>query len=235
MHTSEYAKIILRMGTFPTIMTLLAIIGKRFQDAGLHDTCIESGTIAEGSVSGVLAGWMYSRAVRVHTIIYEALLHLACKGFITWLEAHHPNQMHSVSALLNQVSDARECPNQSLTNYTQVMVWQSLWSYGINYFPPFATTMETCLPSGCQTWLVTYYLDWSARQEVAIGNCTCLPSGKYVHGTLPMTDWIMRDICQLTLLRWSTSRLTIHKFTNTSPMEGSLTSLLMTIQLVAFQ
>ena len=56
IHTSEYAKIILRMGTFPTIMTLLAIIGKRFQDAGLHVACIESGTIAEGSVSGVLAG-----------------------------------------------------------------------------------------------------------------------------------------------------------------------------------
>ena len=95
------------MGTFHIIITLLAIIGKWFQDAGLRDTCIESGIIAEGSVSGVLAGRMYSRAVRVHTIIYEALLHLAWKGYITWLEAHHPNQMHSVSALPDQISDAR--------------------------------------------------------------------------------------------------------------------------------
>ena len=96
------------MDTFHTIMTLLAIIGRRFQDAGLRNTCIESGIIAEGSVHGMLEGRMYSRAVRFHTIIYEALLHLAWKGFITWLEAHHPNQMHSVSALYDQISEARE-------------------------------------------------------------------------------------------------------------------------------
>ena len=65
-HTSKYANIILRMGTFHTTMTLLAIIGKWFQDAGLRDTCIESGIIAEGSVSDVLGGIMYNRAVRVH-------------------------------------------------------------------------------------------------------------------------------------------------------------------------
>ena len=105
--TSKYANIILRMGTFHTIMTLFAIIGKRFQDAGLRDACIESGIIAEGSVYGVLAGRMYKRAVRVHKIIYEAVLRLALRGFITWLEAHNPNQMHSVSALPDQISDAR--------------------------------------------------------------------------------------------------------------------------------
>ena len=49
---------------------------------------------------------MYSGAVRVHTILYEALIRLAWKGFTTWLEAHHPNQMHSVSALPDQISDA---------------------------------------------------------------------------------------------------------------------------------
>ena len=51
---------------------------------------------------------MYSQAVRVHNILYEALLRLAWKGFITWLEAHHPNQMHAVSALPDQISDAHE-------------------------------------------------------------------------------------------------------------------------------
>ena len=106
-HTSKYANIILRMGTFHTIMTLLAIIGKRFYDAGMRDTCIASEIIAEDSVHGVLEERMYKRAVRVHKIIYEAVLRLAWKGFITWLEAHNPNQMHSVSALPDQISDAR--------------------------------------------------------------------------------------------------------------------------------
>ena len=36
-----YEKIILRLGTFHTICNLLSIIGKRFQDAGLSNVCIE--------------------------------------------------------------------------------------------------------------------------------------------------------------------------------------------------
>ena len=48
--------IIIRFGVFHTICTLLAIVGKRFQDAGLRDLCIESGVIADGYVSGVTDG-----------------------------------------------------------------------------------------------------------------------------------------------------------------------------------
>ena len=55
-HKDLYAEVLLRLGTFHTIFNLLSIIGKRFQDAGLRDTCTESGIIAEGSVSGVLEG-----------------------------------------------------------------------------------------------------------------------------------------------------------------------------------
>ena len=106
-HTSKYANIILRMSISHTIMTLLIIIGKRFHDSGLRDTCIESGIMTGGSISGMLEGRMYSRVVRVHNIVYEALLRLAWKDFIPWLEAHHPNQMHAVSALPDQISDAR--------------------------------------------------------------------------------------------------------------------------------
>lgn len=48
--------IVLRMGVFHTICTLLSILGKHFQDAGLRDIRIKSRVIAEGSVSGVLDG-----------------------------------------------------------------------------------------------------------------------------------------------------------------------------------
>ena len=61
------------MGAFHTICTLLSILGKRFQDAGLSDICIEAGVIAEGSASGVLDGRRYNRAVRFHKLMYEAL------------------------------------------------------------------------------------------------------------------------------------------------------------------
>ena len=55
-HKDLYAEVVLRLGTFHRIFNLLSIIGKRFQDAGLRDICIESGIIAEGSVSDVLEG-----------------------------------------------------------------------------------------------------------------------------------------------------------------------------------
>ena len=41
------------MEVFHTICTFLAAIGKRFQDAGLRDVCVESEVIADGSAAGV--------------------------------------------------------------------------------------------------------------------------------------------------------------------------------------
>ena len=78
--------IVLTMGAFHTICTLSSIFGKRCQDAGLRDIFIESGVIAEGSVSGVLDGRRYNRAVRFHKLMYEALQRLAWKGFQSWIE-----------------------------------------------------------------------------------------------------------------------------------------------------
>ena len=106
-HTSKYANIILQMGTFHTIMTLLSIIRKRSQDAGLRDPCIESGIIANGSVSGVLEGRMYSWAVRFTT--FYMTLYFVSPGKVSLLGWKlTPLQMHAVSALPDQISDARE-------------------------------------------------------------------------------------------------------------------------------
>ena len=63
--------IILKLGAFHTICNALGIIGKRFQDAGLKDLCIESGILAEGSINGVMEGKMYNCAICVHKCIYE--------------------------------------------------------------------------------------------------------------------------------------------------------------------
>ena len=75
--------IIIRLGVFHTICTLLAIVGKRFQDAGLRHLCIESCVTADGSISGVMDGHKYNRAVRIHKLVYEALIRLAWKGFLS--------------------------------------------------------------------------------------------------------------------------------------------------------
>ena len=56
----QFSQLIPRMGAFHTICTFIAVIGKHFQDAGLKDLCIESGVVAEGSVSGIFNGRHYN-------------------------------------------------------------------------------------------------------------------------------------------------------------------------------
>ena len=83
----------------------MSIIGKRFEDAGLKDLCIESGVIAEESIQNVLTGKMYNRGVRVHKYIYEALMRLAWKQFALWVNEVHPNKLPAVRALEEQVAE----------------------------------------------------------------------------------------------------------------------------------
>ena len=79
----KFDNIVLRMGAFDMTCTLLAIIERWFQDAGLHDFGIETGIVAEGSAASVLEGHMYNRGVRFHKLIYESIFQLAWKWFIS--------------------------------------------------------------------------------------------------------------------------------------------------------
>ena len=47
--SERFKEIVLRMGVFHTACTLLSIIGKRFQDRGLRDLCVESGVLLMGA------------------------------------------------------------------------------------------------------------------------------------------------------------------------------------------
>ena len=92
-HRELFSNILLRMGTFHTICNALAIIGKRFRDAGLKDICEEAGVVAEGSINGVLDGKHYNRAVRVQKYISEALMRLAWEEFTPWVKKNAPERM----------------------------------------------------------------------------------------------------------------------------------------------
>ena len=92
-HRELFSNILLRMGTFYTICNALAIIGKRFRDAGLKDICEEAGVVAEGSINGVLDGKHYNRAVRVQKYISEALMRLAWEEFTPWVKKNAPERM----------------------------------------------------------------------------------------------------------------------------------------------
>ena len=78
---------------FTQFVTCLQSLGKRFNDAGLKDLAVEAGVIAEGSICGVLEGRKYNRAVRLHKLVYEALLRIAWKGFYSWMEEQYPSEL----------------------------------------------------------------------------------------------------------------------------------------------
>ena len=59
----RFSGLVMRIGTFYTICTLLGIIGKRLQDAGFKDLCVEAGVVASGSTVGVMEGRKYNRAI----------------------------------------------------------------------------------------------------------------------------------------------------------------------------
>ena len=109
----KFKNIVIRMGVFHTICNLLSIIGKRFQDAGLRDMCVESGVVAEGSVAGVMEGRKYNRAVRLHKVVYEALMRLAWKGFLPWLHVNYPAEHHQVDVTLERVASIHGDINQA--------------------------------------------------------------------------------------------------------------------------
>ena len=106
--SERFKDLVFRMGVFHTACTFLSIIGKRFQDAGLRDLAVESGVVAEGSVSGVMDGRRYNRGVRFHKLMYEALMRLVWKGFIPWLHENHEDSKDVVNAVFNDLKKSQD-------------------------------------------------------------------------------------------------------------------------------
>lgn len=119
-HAEKFKDLVLRMGVFHTACTMLSIIGKRFQDAGLRDICVESGVVAEGSVSGVLDGRRYNRGVRFHKLMYEALMRLVWKGFLPWIEENHKDSKASINGFFHDLEEMYDnvCEEEFKRNMT---------------------------------------------------------------------------------------------------------------------
>ena len=70
----KFQSCLLMMEIFHTITMFMQILFKRFGDAGMKDTLIQSSVIPEGSIKSVLRGKCYNRGIRLYKILYEALL-----------------------------------------------------------------------------------------------------------------------------------------------------------------
>eukprot|EP00794_Sanderia_malayensis_P021368 gene21368-23448_t len=64
--------IILRMGAFHTSCIFLAVIGKRFGDAGLRDIIIEANLLGEASINKFLHGKHYNNCMRIYKYLFDA-------------------------------------------------------------------------------------------------------------------------------------------------------------------
>ena len=69
-----FKPVVLKMGTFHTLMNLIFITGKHFGSAGLRDIAVECNIIAERSIAGILGGRSYNGGVRLCKLVCEALL-----------------------------------------------------------------------------------------------------------------------------------------------------------------
>ena len=84
-HRDQFSRVVLRMGGFDIALTFLAVIGKRFGDAGLSDIMVESGIVGTAAVNSVIAGKQYNRSVLSHKIVLEALNRILWREFEGWL------------------------------------------------------------------------------------------------------------------------------------------------------
>ena len=146
----EYEKfkpIVLRLGTFHTLGTLISIIGKRFLHAGLKDLFIKAGVVAEGSVSAVLEGRNYNRGVRVHKLAYKAFMRV--EGFYPWLDESHPEDSRQVQTCLDEIGTlADELPTERHDEVFKSRVFQR-FSFFLNTLFISGIPMAPFQNSGC--------------------------------------------------------------------------------------
>lgn len=78
--------------------------------------CVEAGVISDGYVAAILDGRKYDRAVRLLKFLYEALLRLARKGFLQWLENNHTQDLLHLEDTLEVMKYLSEVVSQVAVN-----------------------------------------------------------------------------------------------------------------------
>ena len=81
-HDAErYKYVVIHLGVFHTVLSYLGALGKLMKGSGFEDIITEAGLCASGSLDKMMNGKHYNRALRVHTIMLEALERLLFTAF----------------------------------------------------------------------------------------------------------------------------------------------------------
>ena len=65
---------IIMIGTFHVVCAYFKMIGKKMEGTGLSGILLKAGLIGSGSVTGVMTGKYYSRAMHCHKILLDFFL-----------------------------------------------------------------------------------------------------------------------------------------------------------------
>ena len=194
IQSGEFSDVVLRMGTFHTVMTFISVISKRFGGGCLSDLLIESSTMAAGSISWVLEGRQYNRAMRAHNIVMEAMQRLLLRFFKEWLEENDNDVYKSFTEVLDIVF-----ANLS-SAYTQTaMLASQECKRLLEIYDEFCRNDRGKLAAFWDSYitLVCMLLDSHMQHERATGVCTSTPSVKCYIGYLQITGPTIPGKCQL--------------------------------------
>ena len=101
---------ILLLGGFHAMSFFVVSIGRLWGDVGLKDLLIESSVYAAGSVEQ-LTGKQFNRAIRILTLVYEALSSLWLSAFFEWCREND-----NLTALKDKLSPVLASPRFFRTN-----------------------------------------------------------------------------------------------------------------------
>ena len=81
-YPDKYADVFIHLGEFHTVCCYMAALGSMMADSGFEDLVIESGICASGSTAQVMNGKHYNQALRVHSIMADAVSRLLLQAFV---------------------------------------------------------------------------------------------------------------------------------------------------------
>ena len=141
-------------------MTILAIIGKRFGDAGLHDLLLESGVLASGSINGVLVGKHFNRGLCVHKLVMEAMERLRLQQFGEWCAANNVDV--DFEGIGTHVLELRSnCTKQNLETLMSSKAYQQLF----DLYNDYCANQNALLLSKAYQQQFDLYNDYCANQD----------------------------------------------------------------------
>ena len=100
-----YKNTIVLLGDLHILFNFLKVIGQHFENSGLADVWVESNVLAQNSTETVMNGKAYYRAIRGHTLAYEALSQIWWTKFTKWLEINQEMIKGNVLQLSSKVAE----------------------------------------------------------------------------------------------------------------------------------